>query len=133
MTRTSNDVVRNGRLISGYDYINQSWVVDGKYVKCGHTECNCYGRLHAGENTPVEGAYNSKYKTVARTPKKKSILDAARVLEVAEEDEGGGFCVGCGAEQMGCEPDARQYKCEDCGQNKVYGAAELILCGVVTC
>ena len=123
MTRTSNDEIVNGRLINGYDYKNQSWVINGKYVACGHPitmDCKCYGKLHAGEDT------------IAAPVKKRSLLDAARVLEVAEEDEGGGFCVGCGAERMGCEPDARQYKCEDCGQNKVYGAAELILCGVVT-
>lgn len=35
-----------------YDYANQAWVQDGRYVRCGHPEvmaCNCYGRLHAGE------------------------------------------------------------------------------------
>jgi len=35
-----------------YDYENQAFVKDGKYVRCGHPEnmnCKCYGRLHAGE------------------------------------------------------------------------------------
>lgn len=36
-----------------------------------------------------------------------------------------GFCVACGNEQDGCEPDARRYKCEACGERQVYGAQEL--------
>ena len=35
-----------------YDYKNQAWIVDGKYVKCGHPDimpCNCYGKKHEGE------------------------------------------------------------------------------------
>lgn len=38
-----------------------------------------------------------------------------------------GFCVACGNEQDGCEPDAREYKCEACGAKKVYGAEELLM------
>ena len=38
-----------------------------------------------------------------------------------------GFCVVCGNEQEGCEPDARKYKCEACGERQVYGAAELLM------
>lgn len=35
-----------------YDYKNQAWLVNGKYVRCGHAEnvfCLCFGRLHEGE------------------------------------------------------------------------------------
>ncbi len=40
--------------VNGYDYKNQAWVVDGKYVSCVHrSECNCFGRLHAGEPVAV--------------------------------------------------------------------------------
>lgn len=54
MSRESNDHydAENGKLIKGYDYKNQAWIRDGKYVRCGHLEsmkCNCYGRLHEGE------------------------------------------------------------------------------------
>jgi hypothetical protein len=38
-----------------------------------------------------------------------------------------GFCVKCGHEQDGCEPDARKYECESCGERAVYGAEELLL------
>lgn len=52
MTRLSNDVYEDGRLIHGYDYDKQCWVLDGKYVACGHPEdmdCGCFSREHAGE------------------------------------------------------------------------------------
>lgn len=38
-----------------------------------------------------------------------------------------GFCVACGHEQDGCEPDARNYECESCGERKVFGAEELLM------
>jgi hypothetical protein len=37
-----------------------------------------------------------------------------------------GFCIACGAEAEGCEPDARKYRCESCGEHAVYGAEELM-------
>lgn len=38
-----------------------------------------------------------------------------------------GFCILCGLEADGCEPDARNYKCESCGAEQVFGADELLL------
>lgn len=38
-----------------------------------------------------------------------------------------GFCIECGAEADGCEPDAREYQCEACGAMAVYAADELLL------
>jgi hypothetical protein len=38
-----------------------------------------------------------------------------------------GFCLACGAEADGCEPDAEQYACESCGERAVYGAAEILI------
>lgn len=38
-----------------------------------------------------------------------------------------GFCIKCGNEQEGCEPDARNYECESCGEREVFGAAELLM------
>jgi hypothetical protein len=37
-----------------------------------------------------------------------------------------GFCIVCGNEAGGCEPDAREYECEACGECAVYGADELL-------
>lgn len=42
-----------------------------------------------------------------------------------------GGCTSCGAWRDCCEPDARNYKCEDCGENTVYGAEELLIMGLV--
>jgi hypothetical protein len=38
-----------------------------------------------------------------------------------------GFCVKCGKEHKGVEPDARKYPCGKCGALSVYGAEELVL------
>jgi hypothetical protein len=38
-----------------------------------------------------------------------------------------GFCLSCGLEHEGCEPDARRYVCESCGERQVYGAEELMV------
>jgi hypothetical protein len=38
-----------------------------------------------------------------------------------------GFCIACGEDADGCEPDASNYKCDVCGADEVYGAAELLL------
>ena len=51
-------------------------------------------------------------------------------IEEADEDQEG-FCTACGARRECCEPDAREYHCEDCGEDKVYGAQELVIMGLV--
>ena len=38
-----------------------------------------------------------------------------------------GFCIVCGEEAEGVEPDARRYKCEHCGECTVYGADEIAM------
>lgn len=38
-----------------------------------------------------------------------------------------GFCILCGLEVDGVEPDARQYLCDACGEPTVYGADELLM------
>jgi hypothetical protein len=54
-------------------------------------------------------------------------LSIEQVMDAVESGEDMGFCLACGAEAYGVEPDARKYECEDCGANKVYGAEELLL------
>lgn len=41
-----------------------------------------------------------------------------------------GFCLACGAETDGVEPDARNYECDVCGENKVFGAEEILIGGL---
>ncbi len=52
MSRVSNDEYGpDGLLVNGYDYDRQAWVIDRRYVDCGHADamdCECYGRRHAG-------------------------------------------------------------------------------------
>jgi predicted RNA-binding Zn-ribbon protein involved in translation (DUF1610 family) len=50
-----------------------------------------------------------------------------QILTAVESGEYIGICIACGAEQEGVEPDARKYKCDDCGEPKVYGAEELLM------
>lgn len=38
-----------------------------------------------------------------------------------------GFCLSCGEEAEGVEPDARGYKCEACGEPSVYGDEDLLI------
>jgi hypothetical protein len=53
-----------------------------------------------------------------------------RILEAVENAAHGldnpGFCLACGADAEGVEPDARGYECESCGAFKVYGAEECL-------
>jgi hypothetical protein len=49
------------------------------------------------------------------------------LIAAAESGEDMGFCVKCGAEAYGVEPDARKYECDECGAEAVYGVEELLL------
>jgi predicted RNA-binding Zn-ribbon protein involved in translation (DUF1610 family) len=42
-------------------------------------------------------------------------------------DSAPGWCVACGSEQDGVEPDARNYVCDACGERTVFGAEECLL------
>jgi hypothetical protein len=63
------------------------------------------------------------------------MLDFDDVLELAIESEfglgNGGVCLACGAEADGCEPDARNYTCDNCGEDQVFGASEALLGGLI--
>ena len=62
---------------------------------------------------------------------RKYPITRERLLDAVERSTFGldnaGFCLACGAEADGCEPDARRYECEECGEHKVYGASELLI------
>lgn len=57
-------------------------------------------------------------------------LTPERIVEAVEREmtslDNPGFCIYCGAEAEGVEPDARRYLCYECGKPGVYGAMELM-------
>lgn len=64
-------------------------------------------------------------------PKMHASITTERIMEACERSrmtlDNPGFCIQCGADAEGVEPDARRYKCEVCGKRGVYGAEELLL------
>ena len=73
-----------------------------------------------------------KYRTIAGeladvhpsiTPER--IIDAVERCMTMLDDPG--FCLHCGTDADGCEPDARHYKCDSCGLLTVFGAEEVLL------
>ena len=59
-----------------------------------------------------------------------------RTLEEYEimcsDGDQGGWCLACGTEAYGIEPDARGYECESCKKHQVYAAEEWLLMGLVS-
>jgi len=51
-------------------------------------------------------------------------------IEYAMEDYVG-FCTKCGSDKECCEPDAREVRCDECGEFAVFGAPELLFMGLV--
>jgi hypothetical protein len=49
-----------------------------------------------------------------------------QVLHVLKSGDNLRFCLACGAEAYGVEPDTRRHTCEACGVPQVYGAEELL-------
>ena len=47
------------------------------------------------------------------------------------EESNIGICLVCGNRQDYCEPDAREYDCDECGLPKVYGVPELLIMGII--
>jgi hypothetical protein len=97
---------------------------------------------------PEDFTLHSKYtgdeshgvKVVAQRPRSKkeetqmqTLINPDDVLAAAEEQMFGlgnaGFCLTCGEELDGIDPDARGDECECCGAFAVYGAQELVLMG----
>jgi len=42
-----------------------------------------------------------------------------------------GVCRACLTPMCECEPDAKKYKCDGCGEKAVYGAQELMMLGAL--
>ena len=50
-----------------------------------------------------------------------------RIQEAIGSDDSVGFCLTCGEDAYGVEPDACKYLCEDCGARAVYGAQQIVM------
>jgi hypothetical protein len=54
-----------------------------------------------------------------------------RIIDAVEREnitlDNPGFCLICGDEAMECEPDARNYTCDNSGAEQVFAAAEVLL------
>lgn len=92
-----------------------------------------HGKLKAGKTIQdiIDGYVNNHVAsgrwTVFTGAPKPVILSASRITRAIESGENIGFCKSCGASQGGCEPDARNYRCESCGMSEVYGAEECLM------
>jgi len=67
----------------------------------------------------------SSWKIVSGGP--AVIVSQAQIIRAVESGESVGFCRECGLEHHGVEPDARNYTCERCGKDAVYGAEEMLM------
>ena len=54
-------------------------------------------------------------------------ITSDRIIAGCESGDYMGFCIACGDDAYGVEPDARRYVCESCDAKAVYGAQELLL------
>jgi hypothetical protein len=58
-------------------------------------------------------------------------ITTERIMEACERYQQSldnpGFCITCGAEAEGVEPDAEKYTCEACGAPSVYGAEQILI------
>lgn len=71
--------------------------------------------------------------TTTKPTARKYPLTAKRVLAAVEADDNLGFCLACGADAFGVEPDARKYECDECGAHRVYGAEEVLIMSGLGC
>jgi hypothetical protein len=70
------------------------------------------------------------FKTRAGTIRYRPVVDEDELRHALFSDNVG-FCLDCGAETDGVEPDARKYNCDECGMRAVYGLEELLMMGLV--
>lgn len=52
-------------------------------------------------------------------------------IDESDIDDNIGWCLACGAQEDGVEPDACKLRCSCCDKPKVYGLSELALMGLL--
>lgn len=51
----------------------------------------------------------------------------AAIERAAHSTDNPGFCIACGTDADGVEPDAEDYECEACEAEAVFGAEQLLI------
>jgi Zn finger protein HypA/HybF involved in hydrogenase expression len=65
-------------------------------------------------------------------PKKREAYRMFTMGQIEEASElHAGYCLACGTMRESVEPDARDYKCDECHEHKVYGVGQLLFMGRV--
>lgn len=98
------------------------WKVHGK-LKTGLT-ADDFARVYA---QPRKDGSPSSWSVSRDAIGPTKVISMARVQAALRRDDSTGFCLSCGAEQGGTEPDADGYRCESCGANAVQGAENVLL------
>lgn len=75
------------------------------------------------QNQPAPREHVTKARELCEGEKSAELVLACTQRET-------GLCLECGAvSESSVEPDARRYRCTECGAMAVYGAEEIILMG----
>lgn len=132
ITRTYHS---NGKILQKHDlrWKPDTYHPQGEFYSYGW---KLYARLkkevepaeHAAKLAAKIRLSDTKWKIVSGGPA-PVLISQARIMRAIESGESVGFCKECGHSQDGCEPDARNYKCESCGAMAVYGAEEMLIGG----
>ena len=95
---------------TSFDYMNQAWIVDGRYVSCSHSEtisCGCYGRFHEGEQAKPSDAIHPPLGTAhcdESCTTKRIVCNGRRVSDTTNKREA----------PMNCHTDAKEHSIECC-------------------
>ncbi len=103
-------------------YYSYGWKVHGK-LKTGLTAIDFARIYRADGKSGGPSLWTVTESGIGNTV----ILSQARIRRAIESGESVGFCLDCGSEQDGCEPDATGYKCENCGHMAVCGAEKCLI------
>jgi len=83
------------------------------------------------ENQVREGGPVSEWKPVK--PKARRKAQSMTQEDFMEgQDDCMGICLCCGETQYGCEPDAREYECESCEEESVFGYEQALIEGMLS-
>ena len=89
-----------------------------------------------GQNLPLRRSNLSVYSCRVATALEEAMrmhksITVERVAEAVERSQTSlddpGFCLSCGLECDGVEPDAEGYCCEACGEHAVMGAEQILI------